>query len=566
MAKISKRTGNSNNDGVSMKFNVPMLNMIVKYVMSAIPGKPQLTSLYKLISFLDMDSYNYMPEIQQRLNLILHVSDAKINLKMKETDLIRSYVLSKDNDLETLCSEVSWADDQLEPSECRYISENISDRLQYIYLFQVKDTILEMFNQIDRAEFFSYYEIVTNMKKVLSETMTKLQSTVIGNGLIKSFNFSDVEVFEQLMDVIVEKAKRPSAILQTGIRQLNAILSPGFQAGRLYCFLGPTGRFKSGTLLNVADQIRLFNPQIKPVEDGKRKTILFVTMENMIEESIIRLFDMYNEPSGDIQEYTTEEVIRVIREQGHYTFTATDGIDIEFRYFNNLEINTGDLYPIIQDLEDNGKHVIALVLDYIKRIDAVTEYRGDEHVRTANAAKELKNLAINLDIPVITAQQVNRGGNSIIDAAMREDKHDVAKFIGMSDTGSAWALMEECDFVCVINLEKHRATGKTYLTMKRVKLRGKKDLLSAEYFNHPFVNDNGIRLETDVDKEMSVSKLSLATDLESLSDDAADKIERKLLYPKVQKDANGKRVNNVLQAVHLDDKSSSFDPLTLTAV
>jgi len=35
-----------------------------------------------------------------------------------------------------------------------------------------------------------------------------------------------------------------------------------------------TGKFKSGLLLNLADQIRRFNPQIQAVENGVRKTIV----------------------------------------------------------------------------------------------------------------------------------------------------------------------------------------------------------------------------------------------------------------------------------------------------
>jgi hypothetical protein len=45
-----------------------------------------------------------------------------------------------------------------------------------------------------------------------------------------------------------------------------------------------------------------------------------------------------------------------------------------------------------------------------------------------------------------------------------------------------------------------------------------------DYFNHPFTNDRSLKLMTDVDKDGSVSILSLASDLDSvdLSEDAVD--------------------------------------------
>jgi hypothetical protein len=45
-----------------------------------------------------------------------------------------------------------------------------------------------------------------------------------------------------------------------------------------------------------------------------------------------------------------------------------------------------------------------------------------------------------------------------------------------------------------------------------------------DYFNHPFTNDRSLKLMTDVDKDGSVSILSLASDLNSvdLSEDGAD--------------------------------------------
>ena len=199
----------------------------------------------------------------------------------------------------------------------------------------------------------------------------------------------------------------------------------------------------------------------------------------------------------------------------------SDGIDIYFKYAGNLEINTAQIHQYIKELREKGMQPICVVLDYIKRIDSVHPSYGDERVRMSFVTKELKNIAQLYEIPIITAMQLNREGNSIIDAAMRESKQDVARFVGSSSIGNAWDIIEDSDWVCLINLEMQRSTNQLFLTFKRLKIRGKSSLpamAAVDYFNHPFANAKNIRLETDVDKEHTVSVISLATDLESIEE------------------------------------------------
>ena len=144
---------------------------------------------------------------------------------------------------------------------------------------------------------------------------------------------------------------------------------------------------------NITDQLRQFNPQIVPVENGMRKVILFITMENTIYETIIRLFDMYNDSNKDIKECEVEEVAQILREKGHFNFTDDEGIDIEMRYYSDLEICTSNIYTLIQELADMGKQVIAVVLDYILKLNSNKENYGDERLRISYAGRELKALA-----------------------------------------------------------------------------------------------------------------------------------------------------------------------------
>ena len=523
MAKLKKRRQSTINNGkIGIKFNIKMLDMLLKYLQSDLVNMSDIGDVKKLFDGLDMDVYQYNLDIYNRVNTIRLIAEAKADHFMKDHDTIYSYVISKDPDTKEIMDTITWDPNQLTSSEISYISNNIRERLQFYYIYLIKDSIIDKLSEFDEMEFISYHEMVNELRSMLSKLLINLQNTNIGNGLLQEFNFSDA-VYRDLVNVIVNKAKKPGAILQTGIRMFNSILSPGFASGRLYTILGLTGKFKSGTLLNIADQIRRFNPQIVPVENGKRKTILFVSLENSIEETFERLYDMYSDLDESIAGSDTDHVIQVMKEKGQFQFDNEHGIDIEFIYRQNLEIDTADLYNIIQELSDRGKQVICVVLDYIKRIDSVHESNGDERTRLSYVAKELKSLAQYFEIPVITAMQINREGNSIVDAAMREDKADLARFVGSSNIANCWDIAEDSDWMAVINLEMRKSDQKLFLTIKRVKIRGKKDPNGIDYFNHPFTNEKCIRLETDVDKDYVASVRSLASSLESVDQ---EKLER----------------------------------------
>lgn len=551
MPKMIKKRKDVQSDAIKMSFDIGMVEALIKYVRCDNVTQPQKSALYKLLKQLDFSQYNYNQDILDRLKLLKVTCEGVCEKHIKDDSVLKSFISENLENSSEIIGQVNFEKNQLMDSECKLMNNAVNERLQCIYIYQVKDDILEALNEFDKVGFTSYYDVINTLKGKLSNLMVKLQNVAAPDELIRSFNFSG-EQYMELLSRVVNKAKKPSTVLMTGIRQLNAILSPGFQSGRLYTFLGGTGRFKSGTLWNITDQIRQFNPQIIPVENGMRKTILFITMENTIYETIIRLFDMYNDTGKDIKELDVEEVAQILREKGHFEFTSDDGIDIELRYYSDLEIATSNIYTIIQELADMGKQVIAVVLDYILKIDSAKEHYGDERLRISYAGRELKALAQYFDIPVITAMQINREGNSILEASMQENKEDIGRFIGNAFVGQCWDLIQESDFVCFVNLEMQKSTGKWFLSFKRTKIRGKKDPMACDYFNHPFVNNNGIRLEPDVNKPEPLSIISLASDLVSVDDSKQENTAR--VRPKIVGMSSGQSNGNksVLSEINLD--------------
>jgi replicative DNA helicase len=153
--------------------------------------------------------------------------------------------------------------------------------------------------------------------------------------------------------------------------------------------------------------------------------------------------------TNDIRNYTAKQVIKMLKEEGSLTLRDETDIDILIKFYPNRSIDTSDLYTIIDDLNDDNKEVIALILDYIKRIRPA-ERAKDEKEELKNVTNELKNLATELDIPVISAHQLNRDGASKVDAAIESNKEDLARFVGRSNVGSAWEICLFCLIIIVI--------------------------------------------------------------------------------------------------------------------
>lgn len=546
MKSISRKKTNENVT-VSWTFTLDQIDMYWKYVMSVFVSMSELNKLKKFFDTLDMDVFKYNSALYARVLLIKTYLVAIVDHSLNDKTVIETFMKDHDEDglIAELLPSLDWSKNQLDNAEVRMISKSTAEKLQCNMAMAAKPKIDSAYRKIAESGFYSIGDSVEDLRKSLSNVVVDMQDAAVAqNGLLQEFSFTSPDSSEK-MELMVEKARRPSQTLYTGIRQLNTIMAGGFQSGRLYLFLGNTGGFKSGTLLNMADQIRRFNNQLVD-QSQKRRAVLYVNLENSIEETMERLYDMWSPMwSPSFAQQTSAGIMKILHDEGNFPWADEPGIDIVFRYAQDLSIGTDDLYRYMQEYEDQGIEVICVIIDYIKRINSPKPWK-DERERLSNVSKELKSFAEFFQIPVITAQQTNREGNSIIDAAIQEDKSDIARFIGASQIGSCWPIMEDSDWVAIINRELRKSDQKLYLTFKRVKFRGKTQPGVSDYFNMPFVDERFMRLETDVDKPSSLAIRSLASDLESMI--AYDEIKTQE-RPKIGQSNRPKTSDEVLQVV-----------------
>lgn len=504
--------------GTKIKLNIDnyLLNSIIAFIYkeSVLKTKKTLSNFLKLFNMLDMDFYEDKPIQSAKIWIIVNTLKVILNEKIENADVIKT-MLKEDPECQGMRADLIETIENLSIGyeESKKLIRMMDDRLQYGYVLTIKQMTQEIMDYIDEEDYRTYKEV--------SDILYQLATNIIqirrnNNSLDSDSTFSlEVDKFESCITDAVEKLQDKMKMLRTGIRRLNTLLAPAYLSKRLYTYLAFPGGGKSQILLKTAVDVKKYN-HVKPKNPDNNPCVLYITMENSIEETVERLFNM-TVSSDDIRNYTPKQVIKKLREGGKMVLTDESNINIIMKYYPNKSITTDDLYGIINDLEDEGNECIMLILDYLKRIRSANRAK-DEKEELKNVTDELKNLATFFDIPVVTAHQLNRSAASVVDAAMQANKEDLAKLIGRDSVGSAWEIQENSDVCIILNQEVKKSTGQLYMTFKLTKRRYRsteedEHLRRLEYFNHPYEIGNDIRLIDDVELDKSVSVELLGNDL-----------------------------------------------------
>ena len=423
---------------IKIRLDLTTLNSILAFIYkdSVLRTRKVLSNIYKLFNSLDESMYEDNPELSSIIWVIRKTLHARLYQDLVNEHFLKTYCLDQ-LDCDELKKRIieSIDDRQINYEESKYIIKKIDDILAYGYSITIKDIMKEIIDEIEDGDFKSY-KSVSEMLYDISTAVISIKRNTTSLGADQTFSLED-ETFETVIEDAVSKLRDRNKILKTGIQRLNTILSPGYMSKRLYTYLAFPGKGKSTILLKSALDIRKYN-KVTTKDPNKRPAVLFLTLENDIPETIERMYNM-SVDSDDIRNYTPKQIIKKFREKGQFKLTDTDNIDIIIKEYKNRELDTNDLYTIIQDLNDEGVEVICLILDYLKRIRPA-EKADSEKEELKNITNELKELAKFFDISVISAQQLNRSGASVVDAALQAKKEDVTRLVGRDAVATAWEI------------------------------------------------------------------------------------------------------------------------------
>lgn len=299
-------------------------------------------------------------------------------------------------------------------AEVTRLCDLLSDYIKYSKVLKVKHSFLSSLDMIDDEE-VSVKEDVDTLYKIATE-------------IVNAYNVANVSDVAHTFDTnekdgmksVVAKAKderSPDKVIITGIRALNSLLSPGYMSGCLYVYAGLPGNYKSGILLKGHVDTLKFNEHIKNTTNGKKPISIYISMENTMSQTIRRLWSLLY-PTASMSMFSVDEIVDMIDK----ALTEKDMRSV-ILYYGYREKSTYDISNIIRSYNTEDTEVVALYLDYIKRVrpgrtDAAAT--SSEKSELNAIMNELKLMASQFNIPIITGHQLNREAAKMVDDVVKQ--------------------------------------------------------------------------------------------------------------------------------------------------
>lgn len=520
MAEIRRRGKNNrkkaNINDFKLKTYIPVdeLDNYILYLFTESPliTRRALSNLNRLFQSLDERLFEHDPSLISRIFYIREVVDAKLRRNIHDYNILLNYPKNEYYNDYIQNNIIPFVDNNTDLSDgtIKYINHNVEQILKYNYLLFYKDDLADNLNKLEMGEYSDLDRINSDMKETIQTLMRHMRNTEVNDERSSEFDLTE-ESFDTVMADILQELKSPSNFLKTGVKTLNNMLWGGFECSRSYIFFGIPGMGKSVLLLSLAYQLLKYNQNLKPKDPEKKLTVLYITQENSLKETMERLWNIAIS-DDKIVDYDLLEVKQMFKDAG-LLFGGEESktnVNLRIRYYPHRAISTDDLYSIIDDLSDSGEEVIALVHDYTKRIRP-SFVTGDLRLDLGEVMNEFNALAKFYDIPVITAGQINREGASIIENALQSGQEDFGKKLSANNIGESFQLYENTD--CAYILTREIKDEQYYLSLKEIKARGKKVRAgqpNVTYFVHPFYKENTIRLIEDENTDVVLSSTSLS--------------------------------------------------------
>ena len=483
-----------------VNFDLSSLNLMCSYVLSENRNikRGQYINLRNLMELLDMERYINDQERYKRVifikkalegRLVKGLNDPVALVKYVNGGLIDSDIIDINNFIGMSNSEIDW------------INETVSNTLSSSFLYENAQDGIDILTRFLAAEareissvFLEARDWVRKMNNEFRRNEVAKSSDITFS--LKPENFSDI--IRDAYNEVTSSYRR----LVTGMQGFNQLIGGGFENTRCYLLLGLTGVGKSLSMLNIAYQLKKYNKGFKPKDPTKIPCIVYLTMENTVTETLQRLFTIST--GEDMKNHTVEEVEQMLRTTGELYLTGDNPIDIIIKYQPNRSVDTGYLYTLCEDLEDEGYEVICMIQDHVKRIKSASG-NPDLRLELGDVVNEMKTFAIIKDIPVITDSHLNREGAKVIDQSSTRSKMDLTRMLGKSNIGESLLMLDNIDLGIIINRE-FDSEGNEYMVFKNIKERVK---TFRNYICQPFHKDNPIKLVEDFYSPIPVFRESL---------------------------------------------------------
>ena len=505
-------TVNKSNIKLNMNFNISTLEIMASYSVSENRNirRSQLMQMRNLFAMLDENLYIVDHNKNKYFNFIIKALEGRLEKNIKDSDILDKYINGGFIEDDSENSEEQIHISQLKVlsnPEVEWVSSTISESLKYSYINNDMNELYELLVKFRASDYSSRGEIVRLIEDEIVKVNNLFRKAKSEQSHEVTFSLKD-GIFEDSMREIHENVTNPSCRLYTGMQGFNELIGGAFETTRVYMLLGLAGAGKSFSLLNIAKQLKTNNKHYRPKDPTKIPVIVYLTMENTVQETVARLFEITT--GQDMRKVDTETAIKMFKKDGEMYIADDNPIDIIVKYVPNRSVDTSYLYTLAEDLEDEGYEMICLIQDHVKRIRSI-EKTPDIRIELGNVINEFKTFAMLKDCVVITNGHLNREAAKSIDDGNRTNKGDLIRMIGRANISESMLMIDNLDVGIVIQQE-YDEKGNKYMGFKRIKERIK----CNPNFNivyQMFKSPDSLELIEDLDKRVPLHKDTLKGDV-----------------------------------------------------
>lgn len=404
--------------------------------------------IIEILDFKSGESFDVPLPVQAKLDCLQKITEMLLTDKTIET--IRDSISLSEKFKPQLDFLDFKINEELNNVVFQDFVKQIRIRKKIVALFKNFDDLNNVLESIKDGSFDSIDDLVDDYEATIKTLYSNLMES---NRAITIEAVGSLDLVKDNFDHVVNMIKRKyerTNKTPTGFPIMDKIMHGGFEPSRLYIIGGGSGAGKSTILNNFITRASTSN--VISMEDGApiikqgevSRVFVYVTMENTIEEALMRTYQ-------PIFDKKTPDMLLEIAKGVNIKKSLTDvllrnGSTIIMKYFAPMSISAIDLMGVVDDvIEQYGKERIAgLYVDYLDLLKTDTKY-DMYRLELGHITLSLKTLAVQYNIPVITASQLGRKIYSI------DDSRD----LNLDQMSESIKKVEHADFVLLLGKDQH---------------------------------------------------------------------------------------------------------------
>lgn len=329
------------------------------------------------------------------------------------------------------------------------IVEYIKVRRKFCDLLNNSDQLGDIIESAKIGTFASIHDVIRDYENTIKSVYNKLmeynRNTEMESNTSVDFSSDN---YDFILNSITSKYVEGST-LGTGYVEFDrtAFNAGGFENGRLYIFGGESGGGKSTLMLNCMKNAFLYQT-FPDKEPGIKPVYVYITLENLIDETFVRLYQStfgltFKEFMIEVRNKSSEEIHNKLSDK---LFKDSNGTLI-CKYFPKYSIGASDIRAILDDVSlQYGKNSLSgLVVDYLDLL-ASEEKQDAYRLELSKITSALKDIAVDYNVPLITATQLGRGVYDITDVAQ----------LTLASMSESIKKVEHADFIALMIVDKTR--------------------------------------------------------------------------------------------------------------